>query len=116
MSQIDLERFISDLKSNEALLGELTEISAGLASVVQFAKDKGYDISIGEAKTYISEQANQELSDSQLDAIAGGKGGGGDVSVSTDVAVAAQAAEAVQAATTAEAAAEVVAVAVVVLT
>ncbi len=118
-----MERFINDLKGDTALLGEMKEISAGIASIVQFAKGKGYDISVDEAKAYISEKANQELSDEQMDAIAGGKGhhhSSGGSSTSTDVQVEVQVVEAVQVAEVAQVAeaAEVgvVAVAVVVLT
>ncbi|MBL6934071.1 MAG: Nif11-like leader peptide family RiPP precursor [Alphaproteobacteria bacterium] len=106
MSQADIERFVSDLKSNAELLGELKSGSTGLASVVEFAAAKGYDISIDEAKAYVREQTKQELSDDQLDSIAGGKGHHS-VAVTTKVAVATQAVEAVAAATTAAEAAEV---------
>lgn len=117
MSQADVERFVGDLKSDSSLLEGLKSEATGIASVVNFAKSKGYDISVDEAKAYISEQSKQELSDDQLDAIAGGKGGGGGtVATVTNVAVATQAAEAVDVATTAEVAGEVVAVAAVVLT
>ncbi len=123
MSKTDVERFISDLKGDAALLGEMQEISAGIASIVQFAKDKGYDVSVDEAKSYISEKANQDLSDEQLDAIAGGKGhhhSSSGSSASTQVQVEVQAVEVLQVAEVAQIAeaAEVgvVAVAVVVLT
>ncbi len=74
MSQADIERFVADLKSDTGMMDELKGGSTGLASVVEFASGKGYDISIDEAKAYIQEQAKQELSDDQLDSIAGGKG------------------------------------------
>ncbi|MBL6934073.1 MAG: Nif11-like leader peptide family RiPP precursor [Alphaproteobacteria bacterium] len=74
MSQADIERFVSDLNSDTGMMDELKSGSTGLASVVEFAGGKGYDISIDEAKAYIQEQAKQELSDDQLDGIAGGKG------------------------------------------
>ena len=54
-------------------MDELKSSMAGLASVVEFANTKGYDISIDEAKAHIREQAKEELSDDQLDSIAGGK-------------------------------------------
>ncbi len=123
MSKTDVERFVNDLKGDTDLLGEMQEISAGIASIVQFAKDKGYDISVDEAKSYISTQANQELSDEQMDAIAGGKGhhhSSSGSSTSTEVQIEVQAVEVVQVAEVAQVAeaAEVgvVAVAVVVLT
>ena len=75
MSKADVERFVADLKANPDLLAEVKESAGGLASVVEIAKGKGYDIGLDEAKTYIQAQAGNELSDEQLDAIAGGKGG-----------------------------------------
>jgi len=73
MSASDIARFVSDLKSSPELANELKAAATGLATVVDFAKSKGYDISVDEAKAYIREQSKQELSDDQLDAIAGGK-------------------------------------------
>jgi predicted ribosomally synthesized peptide with nif11-like leader len=122
MSQSDIERFINDLKENTELLGEIKSGSTGLASVVETAQAKGYDITMDEAKTYISDKAQQDLSDSQLDAVAGGKGSTtSTAAVQTTLAVttAVQTAEAVT--TVAEAAdvattVEVVAEAAIVLT
>ena len=74
MSQSDIERFVADLKSDSSLLDGLKGQAAGLASVVDYAKGKGYDVTIEEAKSYVSDQAGQDLSDDQLDAVAGGKG------------------------------------------
>lgn len=122
MSQADVERFVSDLKSNDALRGELTEHASGVGSVVEFAKDKGYDITTDEARDYIQSQAGSELSDAQLDAVAGGKGHNHSNVSETQIATAqtavAATTEAVAAETTVNAAAEVevAAVAVVVLT
>ena len=73
MSQADIQRFVSDLKDNQALLDEVKSGALGLAAVVDMARAKGYDITVDEAKAYIREQANQDLSDEQLDAVAGGK-------------------------------------------
>ncbi|MBT3399483.1 MAG: Nif11-like leader peptide family natural product precursor [Rhodospirillaceae bacterium] len=73
MSQAEIERFVADLKSNEALRSELSGHASGIGSAVSFAKDKGYDITSDEAGSYISAQAGRDLSDSDLDAVAGGK-------------------------------------------
>jgi len=109
MSQKDIERFVSDLKEKPALLAEVKSGAMGLSAVVELAQAKGYDISVDEAKAYIREQAGQELSDDQLDAVAGGKGhhhhGGGSKAVEAVTTV-------TTAATTAEVAAEVVSLAV----
>lgn len=74
MSQAEVERFVADLKNNEDLRNELSGHASGIGSVVAFAKDNGYDVSAEEAGAYIQAQAGRELSDEQLDAIAGGKG------------------------------------------
>lgn len=79
MSQADVERFVADLKNDEALRTGLGEHSTGIASVVEWANQKGYDISAEEASAYIHGQAGRELSDNELDAVAGGKGGPTDV-------------------------------------
>jgi predicted ribosomally synthesized peptide with nif11-like leader len=74
MSGTEVERFVSELKDNAELRAELSSHASGLGSVVEFAKDKGYDISLDEASAYIQGQAGRDLSDEQLDGIAGGKG------------------------------------------
>ena len=130
MSQADIERFVSDLKENQVLLDEVKSGAIGLAAVVDLAQAKGYDITVDEAKAYIREQAKQELSDEQLDAVAGGKGHhhsvatavaavqtvGAVTSVAEAAEVATTAVEIAEVGTTVGAAAEVVAVAAVVLT
>lgn len=72
MSKSEIERFIGDLKSDEALRTELSSKASGIGSVVEFANSKGYDISADEARDYLKEQTGQELSDDELEALAGG--------------------------------------------
>ncbi|MBT5374553.1 MAG: Nif11-like leader peptide family natural product precursor [Rhodospirillaceae bacterium] len=74
MSASDIERFVADLKGNAEMLGELQKSSTGLSHVVDYAKGKGYDISLDEAQAYIKAEAKTELDDAQLDAVAAGKG------------------------------------------
>lgn len=74
MSQDDVERFVADLKSDDGLRSELAANASGVSSIVSFAKDKGYAITPDEVTGYIQDQTANELSDTQLDAIAGGKG------------------------------------------
>lgn len=119
MSQAEVERFVADLKSNPALLEQVRSNAAGVDSVVGLAKEHGYDITVDEAKSYIQQQTSQDLSDAQLDAVAGGKGHHHHSTSSVTQAVQVQTAatvttEATTAETTAEVAAE--AVAVIVLT
>lgn len=73
MSVAEAERFVEDLSNNAELLAETKGEAAGLASVVEFAQAKGYDFNIDEAKAFINSKSPQELTDQQLDAIAGGK-------------------------------------------
>jgi len=86
MSATDIERFVADLKGNASLLDEAKGVSGGLAAMVTFADSKGYGITVDEAKAYISDKANAELSDDQLDAVAGGKTHHSSVSTSTTIA------------------------------
>lgn len=117
MSQSEVDRFVADLKDDAALREELTGSAAGVASVVAFAQGKGYDISADEARDYIQAQSQRNLSDAELDAVAGGKSSHhGSTAVATVATVAAATTEAVAAATTVAGSAEVVAVAAVVLT
>lgn len=115
MSKEDIDRFVADLKGNASLLDEAKGVPGGLAAMADFAKSKGYDVTVDEAKTYISEQANRELNDAELDAVAGGKSSSNTSStsvttVSTNVYAVAEAAvttvEAAEVATTVWAVAE----------
>lgn len=99
MSQAEIERFVNDLASNESLRETVVNASEGVESLVAIAQDHGYDINIDEARDYIQANTQGELSDDQLDAVAGGK-----TSVFTSVF------EAVNVATTAQVVAEVEAV------
>lgn len=120
MSQADVERFVSDLKTDDALRAELTSHASGVGSVVEFAKDKGYDLSADEVASYIQDQTSNDLNDAQLDAIAGGKGHHSSTVSETQVATAQTVAmattEAIAAETTVNVAGEVEVVAVVVVT
>jgi predicted ribosomally synthesized peptide with nif11-like leader len=102
MSASEAERFANDLKANQGLLDELKKSAGGLglSGVVAFAKQKGYSIDVDDAKSYIEAKAHKELTDEQLDRIAGGKGGGGGsaTNISTNINVAVNVSAAVNAA------------------
>ena len=90
MSVQDAERFANDLKTKPQLLADLKKTAAGkgLEAVCAFAKQKGYNVTVDEAKKYIRGKAKGELNDQQLDRIAGGKGpagGGGDPAIAVAV-------------------------------
>lgn len=107
MSLAEAERFVNDLAKDPKLLGEVKPRATGLAAVVALGKQHGYNFTLDEAKNYIQSRSPRELTDKQLDAIAGGKhhGGHSSVATSTKVAqtayVASSAVEAAEVATTA---------------
>ena len=74
MSQADIDRFTRDLQSNEALRDEVRGGASGVASIVEIAKRHGYDVTVDEVKSHIRGRASQDLSDQQLEALAGGAG------------------------------------------
>ena len=131
MSVSDAQRFADDIAKDPELREAVKGAATGLASIVEFAKSRGYDFSIDEAKEYILSRSPQDLTDEQLDAIAGGKhhhhsSVATSSTVAQTTAVASSAVEAAEVATTAvqvseaaadvAAAVEVVAVAAAVLT
>jgi len=116
MSSTEAERFVNDLAKKPELVAALKPQATGLASVVAFGKQHGYDFTLDEAKQYIQSRSPRELTDTQLDAIAGGKKkGGGSVKVTSNIAAATNTVEAAETMTTAvtnaEAAVEAVAAA-----
>jgi len=74
MSQSEVERFIADIKDDKALRADMASNPASLAAIVEKAKAKDYDFTLDEAKAFASAQAGKELSDEELDQVAGGKG------------------------------------------
>jgi predicted ribosomally synthesized peptide with nif11-like leader len=85
MSQSEVERFVADLKSDASLREDLQGSAAGVASVVEFAQSRGYDIGVDEARQYIQAQTGSELSDAELDHVAGGKGPAPQATITTSV-------------------------------
>lgn len=85
MSQSNIEKFYNYVVQNPALLTKLTEgVQAEdefIGRAVAAAADQGMPISRDEAKAWIDSQIaarkSGELSDTQLEAVAGGKGGSG---------------------------------------
>jgi len=115
----EIDRFVSDLKTNPDLLAGVRDAAGSLGTVTAFAQSKGYNISLADAKSWLESKAGKPLSDEQLDAVAGGKGGS--VAANTNVAANAEVvANAVvyanaAAATNVAGAAEVAAAAVIVI-
>lgn len=83
MSIAEIERLAADLQSNEALRAESEKHAAErpqetpIARAVSFARSKGYAFTVDEAREYIkakAKAAGTELSDADLDGVAGGNG------------------------------------------
>ena len=74
MSLSDAKRFADALATDKELAQYVKENATGLASVVEIAKARGYDFSVDEAKSFVQSRVPQELTDEQLEAVAGGKG------------------------------------------
>jgi predicted ribosomally synthesized peptide with nif11-like leader len=72
MSKAEIERFNNDVKSNNKLQEEVKAKATSIRSLVEFAKAKGYDISVDEVQEYARSQG-KELTDDQLDAVTGGR-------------------------------------------
>lgn len=71
MSKPDLERFAKDVKKDTKLQEELKKAGTDEKAVIGIAKARGYDFSLEELKAY-AEQKKGELSEEQLDKVAGG--------------------------------------------
>ena len=81
MSQTEINRFVSDVQGSDDLQAALNASGGDVDSIVNLAVGKGYDISVDEARDYLKKQAEGDLSDEDLDGVAGGKTSS--VSVST---------------------------------
>ena len=67
----EIERFTNDLKSNETLRNNIKAAGTDHAAIVNAANAKGYKFTVADVQKVISEG---ELSDAQLESVAGGKG------------------------------------------
>jgi predicted ribosomally synthesized peptide with nif11-like leader len=76
MSQSDAERFVDDVAKDKQLAERVKPHAAGLAALAAGAKTLGYNFTVDELKQAMRGKAKQNLNDAQLDAIAGGAGGG----------------------------------------
>ena len=81
MSIVEIERFAADLRSNEALRAEAEKHAAErhhetpMACCVSFAASKGYAFTADGVKAYAkakAKAAGKELTDAELDGVAGG--------------------------------------------
>lgn len=72
MSESEIKRFMEDLQSDEALRTELSSQASGIGPIVEFANGKGYDVTAEDVSTHMRAQLGEDLSDDELDSIAGG--------------------------------------------
>jgi predicted ribosomally synthesized peptide with nif11-like leader len=85
MSQENVKAFYEVVKKDQGLQGKIAQVAQTSpkeveATVIKLAGEKGYQFTLDEVKTFAKNLAatmptNGELSDSELEAVAGGKGG-----------------------------------------
>ena len=73
MSRPELERLIEDVKADKGLQEKIKSIHPSNESIVEWANEHGYDISLDELDAYIREQKG-ELTDEELKKVVGGRG------------------------------------------
>jgi predicted ribosomally synthesized peptide with nif11-like leader len=70
MSRLDLERFTTDYERDLALAEGFAAFGDDPAGWARLAREKGYEITLEEARGLL--QGRRELSDDELDEVAGG--------------------------------------------
>jgi predicted ribosomally synthesized peptide with nif11-like leader len=70
MSTESVRQFLSTVSSDRALKKLAT--STDLANFVKIAEDSGYSFTLEDLQTYIAQHNNSELSEDELEAVAGG--------------------------------------------
>lgn len=73
MSITDAARFAKDLATDRDLVERVKAKASGLASLVELGKAHGYDFTHDEIKQVVRSAAKRDLSEDELDAVAGGK-------------------------------------------
>ncbi len=66
-----IEKFVADVKESKELQAELKDIGSDVEQIAAFANSKGYDFTSSDLKLFTDAQKG-ELSDEQLDKVAGG--------------------------------------------
>lgn len=74
MSEAEIKRLIADRQENADMRQALQGSATGVAGIVAFAKERGYDIEVADVRSHIEEVAGRALSESELDQVAGGTG------------------------------------------
>lgn len=78
MSASELDRFSADLKSDGALRDQFAEKSNDLGAIVESAQASGYGFTLEDVRGRLAEQ-DGELSESELETVAGGRARAGTV-------------------------------------
>ncbi len=73
MSSENIERFSAEAKNNSELAEEIKKLGSDVAGIVKLAECKGFPFTEDELKEY-SEAKKGELSEEQLEKVAGGVG------------------------------------------
>lgn len=71
MSQTDYARLVTDLQGGSGAREEVLALAGSAQAVVSWAGAKGYELSVTEAERLLD--SLQELSDDELDKVAGGE-------------------------------------------
>lgn len=72
MSNAEMERFANAVRSDKELQEEIKKAATSNEAVVEFAKSKGYDVTVDEMVDYIQTR-KATLSKEDLDKVAAGK-------------------------------------------
>ena len=76
MSREELERFSNDLRQNQTMQEELRGLGTDAEAFIRFAKEQGYDFTLEELEINLKAKAEHQLTDEELETVAGGKDGG----------------------------------------
>ncbi|MEW6357118.1 MAG: Nif11-like leader peptide family natural product precursor [Planctomycetota bacterium] len=71
MAKKDIDRLSADVKKDAKLAEDMKKCGTNAASIVKLAKEKGYNFTEGELKSYAKSKKGQ-LSEEQLKRVAGG--------------------------------------------
>ena len=72
MSIAEFERFNADLAADADMRTAAQAAASGLASLVAFATERGYSVTLDDATAFIKARTSQVMSNEEMDAIAGG--------------------------------------------
>lgn len=73
MSQTEVERFAREVRDQKRLQDELKQAAVSNEAIVEFARNKGFDVTIDEIKCFI-ETKKANMSQEDLEKVCAGKG------------------------------------------